>query len=220
MTVGQDLGSMDGDRADLTTFHVRRAESGDGTSLEWVVTRFSPLLLAQAEFRLGPRLRRLHAPEDLVNDVWAIALPRLPDLGAREGRRTPVLLRFLATTLLHRVNDLVKVEISGPRGRRQQSGPSSDGGSDLFARIPSDSSGVVTATIRRERESAIARALGELEPSDRELIVLRAIEQNPGSTVAFILKVPEKEVSRRYRRALSRLRERIPGSVFEELAED
>jgi hypothetical protein len=41
---------------DLTSFHVLRSEQGNTASLEWVVQRFSPLLLAQAEFRLGPRL--------------------------------------------------------------------------------------------------------------------------------------------------------------------
>src|SRR5262245_7043472 len=189
MTSGQDpvRENGEGEPPDLTSFHVRRAEAGDARSLEWVVKRFSPLLLAQAEFRLGQRLRRLCEPEDLVNEVWAIALPRLADLSSREGRRTPVLIRFLATTLLNRVNDLVKVEITGPRGRRQAVGPARRADTDLFAKLPADSSGVVTSAVRRERNGAIAKALKELEPQDREIIMLRAIEQNPGSTVAFIL---------------------------------
>jgi RNA polymerase sigma factor (sigma-70 family) len=206
--------------SDLTSIHVRRAEEGDAASLEWIVKRFSPLLLAQARFRLGERLRRLHEPEDLVNEVWARALPRLSRLGSRDGRHTPVLLHFLATTLLNRVNDWLKVEIAGPRGRLRVDRPAGTETSDWLAKFPADSIGVVTSVVRRERDGTIAKALEELDPADREIIVLRAIEQNPGSMVAAMLKLSEKAVSMRYRRALERLRTRIPGSVFEEISAD
>ena len=41
-----------------TTMHVRRAIDGDRTSLEWLVTRLSPYLRAQASYRLGPAMSR------------------------------------------------------------------------------------------------------------------------------------------------------------------
>jgi DNA-directed RNA polymerase specialized sigma24 family protein len=176
---GQDGAGASGD---LTSFHVLRAEQGDVASLEWVVRRFSPLLLAQAEFRLGPRLRRLWEPEDLVSEVWAVALPRLDELARREGRKTPVLLRFLTTTLLNRTIGLVKKEISGPRGRRALDGKADT--EDVLAALPTESSGVVTSVVRRERDGTVATVLAGLDPEDREIIVLRGIEQNPGSTVA------------------------------------
>ena len=40
----------------LTTFHVRRAREGDAPSLEWIVNRFAPVLLANARYRLGKGL--------------------------------------------------------------------------------------------------------------------------------------------------------------------
>ena len=92
----------------VTTIHVQRAKHGDEASLDWVVRRFTPLLLAQARYRLGASLRTHYDPEDLVSEVWAIALPRLPDLTVRDGRATPVLVKFLATTLLFRVNSLMR----------------------------------------------------------------------------------------------------------------
>jgi RNA polymerase sigma factor (sigma-70 family) len=204
----------------MTSFHVQRARDGDARSLEWIVERFSPLLLAQAKFRLGERLRKIHEPEDLVNEVWAITLPRLAELGAREGRHAPVLIKFLATTLLNRVNDWVRAEITGPRGRLQAGGPGGNEGDPTVGRVPTDSDGVVTAAVRRERDGDIAKVIDSLEPEDREIIVLRAIEQNPGNVVALVLDISEKAVSMRYRRALDRLKARLPASVFEELAPD
>jgi RNA polymerase sigma factor (sigma-70 family) len=203
---------------DLTSFHVQRAESGDVASLEWIVRRFSPLLLVQAGFRLGARLRALVEPDDLVAEVWAIALPRLRELGEREGRKTPVLLKFLTTTLLNRVNDMVRTEIVGPRGRRigTTGGPSEP---DVLGAVAADTTSVVSAILARERDELVHRALLELDDADREVIVLRAIEQNSGATVGRTLGITEKAVSMRYRRALDRLRARIPESVFDELPE-
>ena len=60
----------------LTTFHVRRAREGDAPSLEWVVNRFAPVLLANARYRLGKGLSKIYDPEAIVNDVWAVALPK------------------------------------------------------------------------------------------------------------------------------------------------
>src|SRR5262245_53247125 len=91
---------------DPTTYHVRRAREGEESSLRWVVARFTPLLRAAADYRLGKHLRGLYEPEDLLQDVWAVALPRLGDLIPRSERYTPVLLKFLSTTLLRRIQHL------------------------------------------------------------------------------------------------------------------
>ena len=44
----------------LTTFHVRRAREGDAPSLEWIVNRFAPVLLANARYRLGKGLSKIY----------------------------------------------------------------------------------------------------------------------------------------------------------------
>ena len=64
--------------SDLATLRVRSAVKGDAESLDWIVTRLSLLLRMQAEYRLKKVLRRYHEPDDLVNEVWLTALPRLP----------------------------------------------------------------------------------------------------------------------------------------------
>src|SRR5262245_59213008 len=73
----------------LTTFHVRRARVGDEDSLAWVVERFSPLLRVAAEHRLGRVLRSIYEPDDLVQEVWLVALPKLAEISARDERYTP-----------------------------------------------------------------------------------------------------------------------------------
>ena len=206
------------DPRNVTSQHVRRAEDGDAESLDWIVRRFSPVLLAQAQHRLGPKLRVHCDPEDLVDETWAIVLPRLSELTARDGRSTPVLMRFLATTMLHRVNELVRRYVRGPAGRR-----AADAGehtANPLDSLPSPTTGVVRRAVRDETHRIVLAAMESLEPPEREIIVLRAIEQNSNQTAALLLELTPSAASMRYSRALEKLRARLPGSVFDEIDAD
>lgn len=196
--------------SDLTTVHVRKAIDGDRESLSWIVERFSPLLLAQARYRLGRDRGTLCEPDDLVNDVWITALPKLPELPAREGRFTPVVLRFLSTTLLNHYSNLMKRRLREQRDRVE--GPSSSGGE--FA---DETRGVVTRVLNAEACHAVSDAIEGLEPLDREVVILRGIEQNPSSAVAAVTGLTENAIHVRYHRALKKLQGRLQGTVIDEL---
>lgn len=200
----------------LTTLHVRRAVDGTSESLEWVVERLSPLLLALASYRLPPSLRRACDPQDLVNETWMVALPRLADLQPREGRLTPVLLKFLTSTLLLRLNNLIRKQV-----RRARRKPGDTSSTDKVDTTPSEladhTRGVVTRVVHREIEGRVLHTLDQLPETDREVILLRGIEQQDNRTVATLLGLEPAAVSMRYHRALERLRGQLPGSVFEEL---
>lgn len=192
-----------------TTFHVRRAALGNTDSLGSVVARLSPLLMAAAEYRLGPALRADVDPEDLVNDAWLVALPKLGTLQERDGRLTPVLLKYLMTTINYRINNLLRRRIAGHDTRLQDR--------ESLAGVPSDASGAITQAVRHEAADTIRTCLDELRPQEREIILLRGIEQNSSKTVAMLLDLTVEAVDQRFSRALKRLRQRLPESVFGEL---
>ncbi|MEZ6038627.1 MAG: sigma-70 family RNA polymerase sigma factor [Planctomycetota bacterium] len=196
-----------GSDAELTSLQIGRAVGGDDASVAWLIERFSPALLAQARYRLRGAMAAIAEPEDLVQDVWAITLPRLGDLAARDGRWTPVVLRFLTTTLLRRVHHLVRRRIVKPTGAPGEAGPEPE----------AQWSGIVTRLGRREQRSALLDAIDGLPADEREVLVLRGIEQLPNSQVAALIGAPDSTVTRRYQRALQHLRELLPGSLFEEL---
>jgi RNA polymerase sigma factor (sigma-70 family) len=83
--------------------------------------------------------------------------------------------------------------------------------------VVADASGAVTQALRREQHDEVRRCLDELAPPDREILVLRGIEQHSIKTSAMLLGVGEEAVAKRYLRALTRLRARLPRSVFDEL---
>jgi RNA polymerase sigma factor (sigma-70 family) len=204
------------DADDETSVHVRRAVGGDLDALAWIVERFTPLLLAQARYRMSKALRRIADPEDLVNEVWAAALPKLAQLNPREGRLTPVALAFLATTMLRRCTTL----LAKTARRRRLGGPEAapDGTDSALDLLPTAASGVVTRVTRAETRGAVLAAIDGLDDSDREILILRGIEQTPNQDAAAVLGLPPNTVAVRFRRALERLRKALPGDVYDALA--
>lgn len=193
---------------DITTVHVARARGGDGESVAWLVERFTPLLLGQARYRLGTRLAGRVAPEDVVQEVWALVLPELARIEPRGGRSTPVLVSFLATTLLHHVNNLL---------RRRMSSEVAGADSAAFARLDARTRGPLTRAMGAEASARVLAAIEGLEPRARELVILRAIEQRSNEEAAERLGLVPNTAAQAYRRALEVLRAKLGPSVFDEL---
>jgi RNA polymerase sigma-70 factor (ECF subfamily) len=199
-----------------TSIHVRRAIEGDLESLTWIIERFSPVLLSQARFRLGPALRRFCDPEDLVADVWGVALRRLGDLRLAADSSTGTLIRYLGTVLLRRVRDIAHLAVV----RRSSPAAPGDAQRESVSQIDAATTSVVSRAIRGERAELILSAIDALDPLDRQVIVLRGFEGASLDEAAAIMEATPGAVSTRYHRALKRLREKLPDTVLAELTED
>jgi RNA polymerase sigma factor (sigma-70 family) len=112
---------------------------------------------------------------------------------------------------LYRINNLVKKHVTGAAPRR-------DPGDHPISQLPADTSTIVSHAVHQEIRSTVSAAIDELDPLDREVILLRGIEQNSNETVALLLGISPNAASMRWQRALQRLRARLPGSVFDDLA--
>ena len=209
--------SSDAEPTDLTTRHVAQARSGDPKSLEWLIRRFTPLLRSNADYRLGRRLRELYDPDDIVNDVWMGVLPSLPDLSPRDGRYTPVLLRYMSRTLLFRINNLIEKHI---QGKPPKAKPAAAAQSDPVDALEAEATGVLTGVLRAEAKDLVHEAIERLEPKDRELILLRGVEQREYKEIAAIVQRDAKVLAVQYQRALKKLRKELPGEVFDELVDE
>jgi RNA polymerase sigma factor (sigma-70 family) len=193
----------------MTSVHVRRAMGGDEASLQWLVAHLTPMLLAQAAYRMGPHLRRNCEPEDVVNEAWLVALPRLASLPTVDRRATPVLLRFLSTTILFIIRNLARKQARSPMAPTRTPSAVDNAAANV--------SGVITKVVRGELRQDVRAMIESLDPADREILVLRGIEQQPLPTIAAQLDVTVDAAAKRYQRALARLRTHLPGSVIEEL---
>ncbi len=199
--------------SDPTSIQVHRASHGDRESFGWLVERLSPLLRAQAFYRLGPKLRRFYDPEDLVAEVWAVALTRLNTIQFEREHNLPTLLRFLATTMALQINNLMRKHI-----RQDGWGANQTLDTEDLAGLPEEMTGVITRAMRRESHCALLAGLESMDELDREVLIHRAIEQSPNELVAARLGLKANTVAQRYRRAIDKLRDTLDASVFAELA--
>jgi len=195
-----------------TTHQVRRAVGGDAASLGWLFVHFLPLLRAQAAWRLGVDGRSPEA-DDLVAEAWLVALPRLRTLVPRDGRYTPVFLAFLAETAKRLANDRLR-----KRARRRTTDAEHEA---LDRRQGVHEARSVHDVLRLvEREETLRRiqdGVDALDPDERVVVVLRGVEGRSNQEVAAEIGDAPGTVSKRYRRALVKLRAALGGSVFDEL---
>lgn len=197
---------------------IRAAAAGSVESAARVVDRFTPYLLAQADHRVGPRLRRFVDPADVVASVWLIALRRLPEFDPEAGAAARTWLRFLGTILLHHVRDLWEKHLAGKPVAGPGEVPEAPG--DPFDALAADTTGVVTRAVRAEREAALRSAIAGLDPLDRAVVVLRAIEGQSNDVVAAATGLAPNTVSVRFRRALEKLRSLLPAACLADLGEE
>jgi RNA polymerase sigma factor (sigma-70 family) len=100
---------------------------------------------------------------------------------------------------------------------RQAASAASRGVTESAAALPVSTRGPATRVVASEAARLTQAAIDELPERDRELVVLRGIEQRPNDEVARLLGLTPNAASQAYRRALARLRARLPDSVFGEL---
>ncbi len=206
---------MLGDVEDPTTAFVRRALGGDGRSLEWIVRRFSPLLRAQAAYRLGGEVARVVDPDDLVSEAWLVGLRKLPTLDLGDRRCTPAVLGYLAQVVRYLANNALRAHL-----RRQEREPAGfDEGEGGAAPVGQESTSIVRRAARREVSDRVEAALDTLDAQARAIVVLRGVEGLRNHEVAELLGALPTTISHRYQRALRTLRERIPESVFMDLVD-
>lgn len=195
--------------AEPTTVMVQAARGGERGAVAMVIERFTPWLLLQARYRLRGRLAALIAAEELVQETWLIALPRLADLRPREGRLTPVLVRFLATTLRHRLRQQIERQLSGRRWATSLE-PEDQ-------RLLGTVGTACGQAIVRERGELLWRELRQLSERDQAVLVLRGLEGAPFAVVASLLHIDEGAAAAAYRRACERLRERLDPLLRDDL---
>ena len=197
---------------DMTTLHVQRAVAGDDDSRTWIVERFTPLLLAQAGYRMRGDLGKVCEPADIVQEVWLRVLPRLTELTPEE-RFTPTLVAYLSRAVIMQINNHLRTML-----RRRGHGAQMPWGGEQGLERTDDATGIVSRMARGERRDAVLAALDELSDLDREVIVLRGIEQRSNTETAQLLDAEPGTVAVRFHRSLRRLREKLPQSVFAEFA--
>jgi RNA polymerase sigma-70 factor (ECF subfamily) len=168
--------------------------------------------------RMDHRLAARVDPSDVVQDVLAEATRNLSDFLRKRPLPFYPWLRRLAW---QRLVDLERLHIRSKRRsvrleERHDLRISDESAVALASRLVSSGSSPSGQLIRAEMLDRVRAALARLDERDREVLVLRYLEQLSTAETAAVLAVSEGAVKSRLMRALLRLR----GLLDDDLAED
>jgi RNA polymerase sigma-70 factor (ECF subfamily) len=188
---------------------LRRIAGGDGQGWGELLTRHEPRLRRMIAFRLDPRLQGRVDPGDVLQEVYLAAFQ---GLGGYLGQPAMPFFLWLRGIAGNKLLELHRHHLGTPMRdvRREVSlyrGPLPAATSAaLAARLLGRLTLPSQAAIRAEAKLRLQEALNAMDPVDREALALRHFEHLSGAEAAGVLGIGEAAASKRYLRALERLR--------------
>jgi RNA polymerase sigma-70 factor (ECF subfamily) len=187
-----------------------RAQGGESAAVNQLMERHRQSLRKMVQLRMDHALAQRIDASDIVQDVLLEASQRLA--AYIQDARMPfhLWLRQLAKDQLidthrrHRVAQRRSLDREQPLVRHANADHSS---LDLAAQLRDQELTPAAAALRQEFQQRFYQALAQLEDDDRELILMRHVEQLSNSDVAQALGLSQPAAGMRHLRALRRLRE-------------
>ncbi len=201
---------------------VARATSGDRIAIAELLERYRSRLRRMVELRLDARLRGRVDASDVIQEGYLDAMRRLEEFVREPTVPFYIWLRFLVG---QRVQEQHRRHL-GTTGRDvgrevsiyRSAMPGASTGA-IAARLLGNLTSPSQAAVRAERKLRLQEALNRMEPLDREVLVLRHYEQMSNGDAAAALGLDKSAASKRYTRALTKLKEilaDLPGANAEE----
>ena len=187
---------------------VERAGHGDATALPWLLVRHRDRLRKMVAVRLDRRVAARVDASDVVQEAFAEAAKQFEEYLRTRPLPFSAWLRQLAwerLVKLHRRH--IHAQKRSIRREEDWSMPlPEDSVLRLARRLLAGGTSPSQAMIRDEQRHRLRVALEQLAPHDREILVMRNLEQLPIAEIAEILCLTEGAVKVRHLRALQRLR--------------
>lgn len=198
---------------------LERAAAGDGAALADLFERYRGRLEQMVRLRFDRRLLGRLDPADVLQDAYLDLSRRFSEYLSNPPMPFYLWLRLLTAQKLvdlHRKHLGAKMRDAGLEVSLYQGHPfpaSSGSLAELFlGRLTSAS----RVAIREETQLRVQEALNGMDAIDREVLVLRHFEDLSNAEVACVLQIQESAASKRYLRALKRLKEilsSLPGGL-------
>jgi RNA polymerase sigma-70 factor (ECF subfamily) len=196
-----------------------QARAGDQGALTELFARYRDRLRRMVEVRLDRRLQARLDASDVIQEAYLLISQRL-DAYLRDPKLPLFLwLRLVVgeqiiNTHRHHLGTLMRdadMEVSLYRGALPMASSAA-----LAAHLLGRETSPTQAAVRADRLLRVQEALNSLEPIDREILSLRHFEQLTRAESAQALGIEEAAASKRYIRALQRLKDALadlPGGL-------
>lgn len=182
-----------------------RAANGDRAAGQQLLLRYRDRLKRMVEVHLDRRVASRLDPSDIVQEALAEAAQKLSSYMSERPLPFYPWIRQLA---LDHIVDQHRKHIGSRRRSvtKELAGFSLPNHSsvDLARRLMADSGNPAEQLARREVSGTVQRALDRLDPADREVLVLRYLEQLSAEQAAQVMGLTVPGVKSRQRRAIQR----------------
>ena len=180
---GSDRREVSSDRPQLhsSLTLLERARAGDRVALESLIARYLPRLQRWASGRLPPWARDMAETQDLVQEALFQTFKRIERF---EPRGEGALHAYLRQAILNRIREELR------RAKRRPARSELDSAAEDDARSP------LAAAIGQEAIDRYERALAQLRPDDRELVVARIELGYTNREIAELLDKPTPNAAR------------------------
>jgi RNA polymerase sigma-70 factor, ECF subfamily len=171
--------------------------------------------------RLDPRLQGRIDPSDVLQEAFLAASLQLQDYARSRSMPIFLWLRLVAgqkLVALHRHHLGKKIRDAGREVALFQGALPEASSTALAARLLGREAAPSEAAMRAELALRLEAALNSMDTLDREVLVLRHFEQLSNAEAAQVLDIQPAAASKRYIRALRRLKEilqKLPGGLEE-----
>lgn len=189
---------------------MRDAGLGEPAAVNALLERHREALRHMVRSRLDQRLTRRVDASDVVQDVLLEASTRLADYLRDPKLPFSLWLRELARDRIIDLHRRHRVAARRSLDREQPLAPANFGDRsslELAAQLRDPELTPAANALRRELHDRFLDALDRLVEEDREILVIRHVEQLSNSEAASILGLTQPAAGMRYLRALRRMRE-------------
>jgi RNA polymerase sigma-70 factor (ECF subfamily) len=185
---------------------VARAAGGDPAAREELLAVHRPRLVRMVAARLDRRVAGRIDPSDVVQEALLEAAGKLPDyLRQRPVAFYPWLRRLAWEHLLKAHQRHLAAHRRSVAREQEGLGLPDESVLELAARLVGQATSPSHQLLRQELCQRVRSALAQLPEADREVLVLRYLEQLPMKEIAVVLGLQEGAVKMRHTRALTRL---------------
>ena len=193
---------------------LQNAAGGDQLAAERLFDLHRGRLRAMIALRLDRRLSARMDPSDVLQETMIQAHQKLPEyLRTQPIPFYPWLRRIAWENIvqLHRQHLLAQARAVTREERLDVALPDQSA-VQLAERLIAKGSSANQRLIEKELKDRVQAALAQLDPRDREVLVLRFLEQLSIEEASAVLEISQEAVKSRQRRALERFSETIDGS--------
>jgi RNA polymerase sigma-70 factor (ECF subfamily) len=198
---------------------LRQAAAGDIQAADRLLDLHRNRLRAMIAMRLDRRLSARVDPSDVLQETMAEAHKKLPDyLRTQPIPFYPWLRRMAWEKIVHLHRQHLLAQARTVTREEGFDAPLPDESVlDLAERLVAKGSSAAQKMIQQELKASVQAALGQLDPRDREVLVLRFLEQLSIEEAAAVLEISQEAVKSRQRRALERFSALVEGTISGDL---